>query len=152
MAEQAEAMAMSSNDVSAPGALPLRAVPHAMANALVLPHGIQWHLEWLQGRDLERLQAALPAGWRESIRSATRLAGLPNSLGDTGVLETQFEEIVAEARRLDAEGKLESDRYRKELAKQGDALLERVAQARNLYEEIKRVAEAEREPRRLAGH
>jgi hypothetical protein len=63
----------------------------------------------------------------------------------------QVEEIVAEARRLDAEGKLESDRYRKQLARQGDALLERVALARNLYEELKRVAEAEREPRRLAG-
>src|ERR1019366_844838 len=63
----------------------------------------------------------------------------------------QVEEIVAEARRLDAEEKLESDRYRKHLARQGDALLERVALARNLYEEIKRVAEAEREPRRLAG-
>jgi hypothetical protein len=70
---------------------------------------------------------------------ATRLA----SLG-------QIEEIVAEARRLDAEGKLESDRYRKQLAKQGDALLERVVLARNLYKELKRVAEAEREPRRLA--
>ena len=63
----------------------------------------------------------------------------------------QVEEIVAEARRLDAEGKLERDRYRKQLARQGDALLERVALARNLYEELKRVAEAEREPRRLAG-
>jgi hypothetical protein len=62
----------------------------------------------------------------------------------------QVEEIVAEARRLDAEGKLESDRYRIQLARQGDALLERVALARNLYQELKRVAEVEREPRRLA--
>ena len=63
----------------------------------------------------------------------------------------QIEETVAEARRLDAEGKLESDRYRKQLARQGDALLERVTLARNLYEDLKRMAEAEREPRRLAG-
>jgi len=63
----------------------------------------------------------------------------------------QIEEIVAEARRLDAEGKLENDRYRKQLAKQGDALLERVVLARGLYEQLKRVAEAEREPRRSAG-
>jgi hypothetical protein len=70
---------------------------------------------------------------------ATRLA----SLG-------QVEGIVSDARRLDAEGKLESDRYRKELAKQGDALLERVALARNLYEDLKRVADAERKPRGLA--
>ena len=64
----------------------------------------------------------------------------------------QVEAIVAEARRLDAEGKLESDRYRKQLARQGDALLERVALARDLYEKLRRVADAEREPRRLAGH
>jgi uncharacterized membrane protein len=53
-------------------------------------------------------------------------------------------------RRLDAEGKLENDRYRKQLAKQGDALLERVVQARKLYEQLKQVAEAERQARGLA--
>jgi hypothetical protein len=42
----------------------------------------------------------------------------------------QIEDLIAEARRLDAEGLLETDRYRKLLARQGDALLERVAQAR----------------------
>ena len=62
----------------------------------------------------------------------------------------QIEKIVAEARRLDAEGKLENDRYRKQLAKQGDALLERVALARKLYEQLKQVAEAEKEQRGLA--
>jgi hypothetical protein len=62
----------------------------------------------------------------------------------------QIEEIVAEARRLDSEGKLENDRYRKQLAKQGDALLERVAQARKLYDQLKQVAKAEKEPRSLA--
>jgi len=56
----------------------------------------------------------------------------------------QIEQIVAEARQLDAEGKLEKDRYRKQLALQGDALLERVKQARNLYADLKRTAEAER--------
>jgi hypothetical protein len=45
---------------------------------------------------------------------------------------------------------LENDRYRKQLAKQGDALLERVAQARQLYDQLKKVAEAERERRGLA--
>ena len=44
-----------------------------------------------------------------------------------------------------------SDDTGKQLAREGDALLERVALARNLYEELKLVAEAEREPRRLAG-
>lgn len=55
----------------------------------------------------------------------------------------EIENIVAEARRLDAEGKLENDRYRKLLARQGDALLERVAQARGIYADLKRTAEAE---------
>ncbi len=56
----------------------------------------------------------------------------------------EIENIVAEARRLDAEGKLENDRYRKLLARQGDALLERVALARGIYDGLKRTAEAER--------
>ena len=77
--------------------------------------------------------------------------GLDELFAERLVSLGQIEEIIAEARRLDAEGKLENDRYRKQLAKQGDALLERVVLARNLYEELKRVAEAEREPRRLAG-
>jgi hypothetical protein len=62
----------------------------------------------------------------------------------------QIEQIVADARRLDAEGKLESDRYRKQLALQGDLLLQRVAQARTLYEELKRTAKAERGVRGIA--
>ncbi|MCL4179566.1 MAG: CehA/McbA family metallohydrolase [Verrucomicrobia bacterium] len=61
----------------------------------------------------------------------------------------QIEELVTEARRLDAEGRLENDRYRKLLARQGDALLERVAQARTLYADLRRVAETER-PRRTS--
>jgi len=60
---------------------------------------------------------------------------------------TEIERIIADARSQDAEGKLEKDRYRKQLALQGDALLERVAQARQLYEDLKRVAEAERRVR-----
>jgi hypothetical protein len=59
----------------------------------------------------------------------------------------QIEGLVAEARKLDSEGRLEEDRYRKLLARQGDALLQRVADARNLYAELARTAEAER-PRR----
>jgi len=62
----------------------------------------------------------------------------------------QIEQLIAEARRLNAEGKVETDRYRQQLALQGDALLERVALARNLYEDLKRVAEAERGLRGLA--
>lgn len=56
----------------------------------------------------------------------------------------QIEELIAEARELDAEGKLENDRYRKQLALQGDALQERVKLARDLYAELARTAEAER--------
>ncbi len=60
----------------------------------------------------------------------------------------EIEDIVAEAHRLDSEGKLETDRYRKQLARQGDLLLERVARARNQYADLKRIAETER-PLRL---
>ena len=70
--------------------------------------------------------------------------GLDELLAKRLVSLAQIEQIVAEARRLDAEGKLETDRYRKELAQQGDLLLERVALARNLYADLKRIAEAER--------
>ncbi len=51
---------------------------------------------------------------------------------------------MAEAKRLEAEGKLEQDRYRQQLARQGDLLLERVAEARKVYDHLKRIAEAER--------
>lgn len=59
----------------------------------------------------------------------------------------QIEGIIAEAKRLNAQGRLETDRYRKQLALQGDALLERVTLARNLYAELRRTAEAERRVR-----
>jgi hypothetical protein len=62
----------------------------------------------------------------------------------------QIEELIAEARRLDAAGLLETDRYRKLLARLGDPLLERVAHARTLYAELRRVAEAEINQRNLA--
>jgi len=56
----------------------------------------------------------------------------------------QIEGIIAEARQLNAQGRLETDRYRKQLALQGDALLERVALARGLYADLRRTAETER--------
>ncbi len=62
---------------------------------------------------------------------------------------TEIEKIISEARGLDAQGRLEGDRYRKELARQGDLLLKRVASARELYADLKRTAEAERGPRGL---
>jgi hypothetical protein len=55
----------------------------------------------------------------------------------------QVEGLIAEARRLDAEGRLENDRYRQLLARQGDALLERVALARRLYQDLQQTAQAE---------
>ena len=56
----------------------------------------------------------------------------------------QVEQIVAEARTLNAEGRLEQDRYRKQLALQGDLLLQRVHAARELYRKLKEVAQAEK--------
>jgi hypothetical protein len=55
----------------------------------------------------------------------------------------EIEERITEACRLDAQGRLESDRHRKELARQGALLLERVASVRKLYADLKRVAAAE---------
>jgi hypothetical protein len=55
----------------------------------------------------------------------------------------QIEGIIAEARKLDSEGRLEADRYRKLLAKQADALLERVELARKAYADLRRTAELE---------
>lgn len=66
----------------------------------------------------------------------------------------EIEKIVADARKLRAEGKLGGnlgdDRYLKQLAQQGDPLLQRVAQARVMYDELKHVAESERERRASA--
>ena len=56
----------------------------------------------------------------------------------------EIEKMIADARRLDAEGKLANDRYRKQLAQQGDALEQRVSAARALYDELRRGAESER--------
>ena len=59
----------------------------------------------------------------------------------------QIEGLIAEARKLDTEGRLETDRNRKLLARQGDALLERVATARKIYADLKQTAESERKLR-----
>jgi hypothetical protein len=59
----------------------------------------------------------------------------------------QIEQLVADAKRLDAEGHLENDRYRLLLARQGDALLERVSAARGVYRDLKSLADKERERR-----
>jgi len=55
----------------------------------------------------------------------------------------QIEEIVTEAKRLHAEGRLESDRYRQQLAIQGDALLEKVQLARQIYQDLALTAQKE---------
>jgi hypothetical protein len=56
----------------------------------------------------------------------------------------QIEEIVAEAKQLDSEGKLVNDRYRQQLARQGNALLDRVREVRGVYEELRAKAADER--------
>ena len=53
---------------------------------------------------------------------------------------------------MDAQHRIEGDRYRKQLARQGGWLLERVAASRELYADLKRVAEAERVRRGLPDH
>ena len=61
----------------------------------------------------------------------------------------QIEQIVAEAQREEAGGRLGTDRYRLQLARQGSQLLERVASARRIYGTLKATAEAERPKRAL---
>jgi hypothetical protein len=52
----------------------------------------------------------------------------------------QIEAIVAEARRLESEGRLVNDRYRQQLARQGDELLERVREVRGVYDRLRETA------------
>jgi hypothetical protein len=60
----------------------------------------------------------------------------------------QIEQIVAEAQALQAQGRLAGDRYREQLAAQGEPLLQRVRLARGLYEDLRRTADQERPRRR----
>lgn len=55
----------------------------------------------------------------------------------------EIEKIVANAREQDAAGKLEDNRALKQLAVQGPALLQRVSEARAIWQNLKRVAEKE---------
>jgi hypothetical protein len=87
---------------------------------------------------------------REGLRF-WKFDGLDGLLAKREESLRQIERIIADARRLDAQGQLEADRWRKLLAQQGDALLERVALARALYDGLKRTAEAERSQRGKAG-
>lgn len=59
----------------------------------------------------------------------------------------QIETIVAEARRRTAGGDADGDRYVQLLAEQGGALIERVAEAREVYAGLRRTAAAERPAR-----
>jgi hypothetical protein len=86
---------------------------------------------------------------REGLRF-WKFDGLPDLLRKRLASLAEVEQIVAEARQLDAAGKLENDRYRKELARQGDALLERVALVRNLYADLQKVADSERAVRHVS--
>ena len=56
----------------------------------------------------------------------------------------EIEKLVADARKQDGEGKIDDDRTLKQLAAQGAPLLERVADARRIWQEFKSVAEKER--------
>ncbi|NUM56474.1 MAG: CehA/McbA family metallohydrolase [Candidatus Hydrogenedentes bacterium] len=59
----------------------------------------------------------------------------------------EIEQIVTDAQTRDAAGQVDDNRAIKQLAIQGPALLERVKAANELYDELTRVAEAEREAR-----
>ncbi len=86
---------------------------------------------------------------REGLRF-WKFDGVDELLGKREQSLQQIETIIAEARRLDAEGRLETDRNRKLLAQQGEALLERVAKAREIYAGLGKTAEAERNQRGMS--
>ena len=83
---------------------------------------------------------------RERLRF-WKFEGLEELIGDRLASLVQIEERVAEARRLDAESRLEADLYQKQLALQGPELLKRVELARKAYDGLKHTAEAERRRR-----
>jgi hypothetical protein len=85
---------------------------------------------------------------REGLRF-WKFDGLDELLAKRLASLAEIEHMVAEARRLDAAGQLGTDRARIQLAWQGEALLERVALARQLYEDLRKLAETER-PRRAS--
>ena len=62
----------------------------------------------------------------------------------------EIEQMVTQARQLDADGKLETDRYWKQFALQGNALMDRVTRMRGVYEELQRTAVEERKVREVA--
>jgi hypothetical protein len=70
--------------------------------------------------------------------------GLEELLGKREASLRQIEELIAEARRLEAQEQLQNDRNRKLLAQQAGALLERVAVARDIYANLRRTAVLER--------
>ena len=59
----------------------------------------------------------------------------------------EIEKIVVDARRLSAGGNPGDVRYLNQLAQQGDGLIQRVVSSRAMYEELKRLAESERQRR-----
>ena len=71
--------------------------------------------------------------------------GIEELIGKRLASLAEIEQIIAEAQTRQAEGRIGNDRYRQQLALQGDALLERVTRARALYEELLTIAAKERE-------
>jgi hypothetical protein len=88
---------------------------------------------------------------REGLRF-WKFDGLDDLLAKRLASLAEIEQIVADARRLNAEGKLGTDRAKIQLALEGDALLERVGLARQIYEDYRRTAEAERPIRAKIAH
>ena len=85
---------------------------------------------------------------REGLRF-WKYEGLPDLLAKREESLKQIEGLIAEARRLDADGKLENDRYRQLLAQQGPRLMERVTLARGIYMRLQQTA-AQEAPLRTA--
>ena len=70
---------------------------HGVANAMVLPYSIGWHLRHLKGRDVERLNAVLPADWSGILSRTKAAVEIPESLRAAGVPQEQLSEIAEHA-------------------------------------------------------
>lgn len=62
----------------------------------------------------------------------------------------EIEKLIADAKRRDAQGQVEGDRYVKQLALQGDELMKRIDAARRIYADLKETAVGERSVRSAA--
>lgn len=102
-----------------------------------------WLAARAEGADASRAHTTPVYVVRDGLRF-WNFDALPELLAKRRASLDEIEQIVADAAARNAAGTVDDNRPIKQLALQGPALLERVAAARALYDELERVAETER--------